>query len=106
MINTPMFGLSVLAPLQVCQTYDLCENGGSCVWSVDNVTWTCDCKQYYKGSRCEMSPLTWCEDQNVCMNAGVCTWSSDGPATCICKEGYTGDTCSESDSEGQLIFVP
>ncbi|XP_031559482.1 brevican core protein-like [Actinia tenebrosa] len=31
--------------------------------------------------------------QDVCQNGGTCFSTSEGNATCVCKEGFTGDRC-------------
>lgn len=35
---------------------------------------------------------------NVCSNGGTCVTSASAPFICICPDGFSGDTCNETES--------
>ncbi|CAH3025002.1 unnamed protein product, partial [Porites evermanni] len=78
-----------------------CQNGGSCVDSINN--FTCNCLKGYTGSYCEtghcvinytsmfLSDIDNCV-HHTCLNGGSCV---DGVNnyTCRCNAGFKGDRC-------------
>ncbi|CAB1323563.1 unnamed protein product, partial [Coregonus sp. 'balchen'] len=35
---------------------------------------------------------------NVCSNGGTCVTGAGAPFICICPDGYTGDTCNDTEA--------
>lgn len=76
-----------------CSSYDLCENGGTCVTYelTANSSSPCVCPIPYYGARCKQ--INNCIE-NKCKNAGECvSLRGIGNFKCLCKPGFTGKLC-------------
>ncbi|CBY07399.1 unnamed protein product [Oikopleura dioica] len=83
-------GFSGLTCAQRICVENLCENGGTCSISSEDLEEKCSCLGGYFGDLCEKTPCS----SKPCKNGGQCF--SDGLSDkfeCICADGYSGDTC-------------
>ncbi|XP_053395979.1 fibropellin-1-like [Mercenaria mercenaria] len=67
-----------------------CLNNGHC-FHVDHNNFKCICADNYTGDKCEKGPCQPAD--NRCQNGAYCQ-TNDGVATCLCRAGYSGQTCN------------
>ena len=96
----------------VCSGY--CLNGGMCF--IPGTNWNnrsaifvssnyqirpiferelqCICPNGFEGRQCEIDSTEGC-NKLTCHNGGTCISNKDKPASCLCKDGYTGLDCKQ-----------
>ncbi|XP_052242513.1 uncharacterized protein LOC127852603 [Dreissena polymorpha] len=80
-----------------CQTFNKCQNLGTCSYNTSSAIMACTCPAKYNGDGCEWL-RDLCNTDNPCKNNADCSIIQDN-YKCTCKPGYTGTNCETEINE-------
>lgn len=82
---------NALAPLSVCKSQNLCQNGGTCKELNQGKDYQCLCHDRFNGKKCEEDRAPCAS--NPCLFGGKCHDEGFGNYTCECPAKMSGKRC-------------